>query len=291
MKSMTGFGNGEILKDDLIYRVEISSVNRKQADIVISLPRELVSLETRVRKIVKKSISRGRVNVNIHVKASSSEGGMLNVIEGLAQQYYLALEKLESKLNNESLRKNFDPMRANGVITFGVDLPEPEDAWSIIEGTVSEAIKNLIQMRLNEGEYLKADLESRLNIMRSNLDRISNRSSKVVEYHRENLFKRLSASGLDLNLDDERVVKEIGILAERCDISEEITRLQSHFIQSEKYFNSEEAVGRPLDFLVQEISRELNTIGSKANDAEIAQIIVESKTELEKIREQVQNVE
>ena len=291
MKSMTGFGNGEILKDDLIYRVEISSVNRKQADIVINLPRELVSLETRIRKIVKKSISRGRVIVNIHVKASSSEGGVLNVNEDLAQQYYLALEKLESKLNNESLRKNFDPMRANGVITFGVNLPEPDHAWSIIEGTVSEAIKNLIQMRLDEGAYLKADLESRLNIMRSNLDLISKRSSKVVEYHRENLFKRLSASGLDLNLDDERVVKEIGIFAERCDISEEITRLQSHFIQSEKYFNSEEAVGRPLDFLVQEISRELNTIGSKANDAEIAQIIVETKTELEKIREQVQNVE
>ena len=258
---------------------------------MINLPRELVSLETRIRKILKKSISRGRVNVNIHVKASSSEGGMLNVNEDLAQQYYLALEKLESKLNNESLRKNFDPMRANGVITFGVNLPEPDDAWSIIEGTISEAIKNLIQMRLDEGAYLKADLDSRLNIMRSNLSRIAKRSSKIVEYHRENLFKRLSASGLDLNLDDERVVKEIGIFAERCDISEEITRLQSHFIQSEKYFNSEEAVGRPLDFLVQEISRELNTIGSKANDAEIAQIIVETKTELEKIREQVQNVE
>ena len=291
MKSMTGFGNGELLKDDLIYRVEISSVNRKQTDIVINLPRELASLEPRIRKVVKESISRGRVNVNIHIKASKAEGGTLNVNTELAEQYFSVLKELESKLDHTNFSSNFDPLRANGVITFGVNLPEPEDAWDLIEGPLSEAVKNLVEMRLNEGAYLKNDLESRLDVMRNNLSKIAELSSKVVENHRESLFKRLSASGLDLDISDERVIKEIGIFAERCDITEEITRLESHFAQSEKYFNNEASVGRPLDFLVQEMSRELNTIGSKANDAEIAQTIVETKTELEKIREQVQNVE
>ena len=291
MKSMTGFGNGELLKDDLIYRVEISSVNRKQTDIVINLPRELASLEPRIRKVVKESISRGRVNVNIHIKASKVEGGTLNVNTELAEQYFSVLKELESKLDHKNFSNNFDPLRANGVITFGVNLPEPEDAWALIEGPLSEAVRNLVEMRLNEGAYLKSDLESRLDVMRKNLSKIAELSSKVVENHRESLFKRLSASGLDLDISDERVIKEIGIFAERCDITEEITRLESHFAQSEKYFNNEGSVGRPLDFLVQEMSRELNTIGSKANDAEIAQTIVETKTELEMIREQVQNVE
>lgn len=291
MKSMTGFGNSEVLIDDLLYRVEISSVNRKQADIIINMPRELSALETRVRKMIKESVSRGRVNVNIFVKASSSEGGTINVNKELAKQYYEALRVLELDLGSNNFTDNFDPMRANGVINFGVTLPEVEDAWSHVKQALVQAVDHLIVMRSDEGAHLKADLESRLDKIKANLERISEQASHVVSRHKENLFKRLTASGLELDLNDERVIKEIGIFADRCDITEEITRLESHLIQSEKYFSSNEAVGRPLDFLVQEISRELNTIGSKANDANIAQSIVETKTELEKIREQVQNVE
>ena len=291
MKSMTGFGNGEVLIDDLLYRVEISSVNRKQADIIINMPRELSALETRVRKMIKESVSRGRVNVNIFVKASSSEGGTINVNKELAKQYYEALRVLELDLGSNNFTDNFDPLRANGVINFGVTLPEVEDAWAHVKIALVQAVDHLIVMRSDEGAHLKADLESRLDKIKANLEKISEYASHVVSRHKENLFKRLTASGLELDLNDERVIKEIGIFADRCDITEEITRLESHFIQSEKYFSSNEAVGRPLDFLVQEISRELNTIGSKANDANIAQFIVETKTELEKIREQVQNVE
>jgi uncharacterized protein (TIGR00255 family) len=291
MKSMTGFGNGEVLIDDLLYRVEISSVNRKQADIIINMPRELSALETRVRKMIKESVSRGRVNVNIFVKASSSEGGTINVNKELAKKYYEALRVLELDLGSNNFTDNFDPLRANGVINFGVTLPEVEDAWAHVKLALVQAVDHLIVMRSDEGAHLKADLESRLDKIKANLEKISEYASHVVSRHKENLFKRLTASGLELDLNDERVIKEIGIFADRCDITEEITRLESHFIQSEKYFSSNEAVGRPLDFLVQEISRELNTIGSKANDANIAQSIVETKTELEKIREQVQNVE
>lgn len=291
MKSMTGFGNGEVLIDDLLYRVEISSVNRKQADIIINMPRELSALETRVRKMIKESVSRGRVNVNISVKVSSSEGGTINVNKELAKQYYEALRVLELDLGSNNFTDNFDPLRANGVINFGVTLPEVEDAWAHVKLALVQAVDHLIVMRSDEGAHLKADLESRLDKIKANLEKISEYASHVVGRHKENLFKRLTASGLELDLNDERVIKEIGIFADRCDITEEITRLESHFIQSEKYFSSNEAVGRPLDFLVQEISRELNTIGSKANDANIAQSIVETKTELEKIREQVQNVE
>jgi uncharacterized protein (TIGR00255 family) len=146
-------------------------------------------------------------------------------------------------------------------------------------------------MRSTEGAHLKSDLESRLAVLKGFLQQISEQAPSVVKRYRDNLIKRLDSADIELNLDDERLIKEIGLFADRCDISEEVTRLESHFSQCHKYFKSDEAVGRPLDFLIQEMGREINTIGSKANDASIAQIIVESKTELEKIREQIQNIE
>ncbi|MED6299645.1 MAG: YicC/YloC family endoribonuclease, partial [Verrucomicrobiota bacterium] len=169
--------------------------------------------------------------------------------------------------------------------------PEPEDVWPFVEKALKESLSKLLEMRSTEGAHLKSDLESRLAILKGFLQQIAEQAPSVVKRYRENLMKRLDAAGIELNLDDERLIKEIGLFADRCDISEEITRLESHFAQCHKYFTSDEAVGRPLDFLIQEMGREINTIGSKANDASIAQIIVESKTELEKIREQIQNIE
>lgn len=288
---MTGFGCGEALNDDLIYRVEVASVNRKQADIVVNLPRELSALDSRIRKQVSEVVSRGRINVGISLKSAEAQGGSLTINLPLAEEYAAAIAKLEERLGLNGLVSRFDPSRAPGVIQLGETLPEPEDAWPFVQKALKESLSKLLEMRSTEGAHLKSDLESRLTALKSFLQQISEQAPSVVEKHRENLIKRLDSAGIELNLDDERLIKEIGLFADRCDISEEVTRLESHFAQCHKYFESDEAVGRPLDFLVQEMGREINTIGSKANDASIAQIIVESKTELEKIREQIQNIE
>ncbi|MEC9328051.1 MAG: YicC/YloC family endoribonuclease, partial [Verrucomicrobiota bacterium] len=291
MKSMTGFGCGEASNDDLIYRVEVASVNRKQADIVVNLPRELSALDSRIRKQVSEVVSRGRINVGISLKSSEAKGGSLSINLPLAEEYSAAIAKLEEHLGLNGLVSRFDPGRAPGVIQLGETLPEPEDVWPFVEKALKESLSKLLEMRSTEGAHLKSDLESRLAILKGFLQQIAEQAPNVVKRYRENLMKRLDAAGIELNLDDERLIKEIGLFADRCDISEEITRLESHFAQCQKYFTSDEAVGRPLDFLIQEMGREINTIGSKANDASIAQIIVESKTELEKIREQIQNIE
>ena len=288
---MTGFGCGEALNDDLIYRVEVASVNRKQADIVVNLPRELSSLDSRIRKQVSEVISRGRINVGISLKSVESKGGSLSINLPLAKEYTEAITKLEDHLGLNGLVSRFDPGRAPGVIQLGETLPEPEDAWPFVEEALKESLFKLLEMRSTEGAHLKSDMESRLATLKGLLQQISEQAPSVVKRYRDNLMKRLDAAGIELNLDDERLIKEIGLFADRCDISEEVTRLESHFAQCHKYFENDEAVGRPLDFLVQEMGREINTIGSKANDASIAQIIVESKTELEKIREQIQNIE
>ncbi|NRB43247.1 MAG: YicC family protein [Verrucomicrobiales bacterium] len=291
MKSMTGFGCGEALNDDLIYRVEVASVNRKQADIVVNLPRELSALDSRIRKQVSEVVSRGRINVGISLKSSEAKGGSLSINLPLAEEYSAAIAKLEEHLGLNGLVSRFDPGRAPGVIQLGETLPEPEDAWPFVEKALKESLSKLLEMRSTEGAHLKSDLESRLATLKGFLQQIAEQAPSVVQRYRKNLIKRLDSAGIELNLDDERLIKEIGLFADRCDISEEITRLESHFAQCHKYFTRDEAVGRPLDFLIQEMGREINTIGSKANDASIAQIIVESKTELEKIREQIQNIE
>tara|TARA_B110000116_G_C16800859_1_gene570497 strand:- start:3100 stop:3975 length:876 start_codon:yes stop_codon:yes gene_type:complete len=291
MKSMTGFGCGEALNDDLIYRVEVASVNRKQADIVVNLPRELSALDSRIRKQVSEVVSRGRINVGISLKSAEAQGGSLSINLPLAEEYTAAIAKLEERLGLNGLVSRFDPSRAPGVIQLGETLPEPEDAWPFVQKALKESLSKLLEMRSTEGAHLKSDLESRLAVLKGFLQQISEQAPSVVKRYRDNLIKRLDSADIELNLDDERLIKEIGLFADRCDISEEVTRLESHFSQCHKYFKSDEAVGRPLDFLIQEMGREINTIGSKANDASIAQIIVESKTELEKIREQIQNIE
>lgn len=290
MKSMTGFGRGEASGVGLGFRAEVASVNRKQTDIVVSMPRELAELDARVRKLVAGAVSRGRVTANIGLIAETSGTAKVQVDEALALQYVEALQALSPKVDL-TLVDGFDPMRAPGVITLGESLPEPEDAWPVIEAALTTALEALVGMRSTEGANLKKDMEAKLERLRGLVATVAERAPEVPARYRENLFKRLSDAGLELDLNDERVLREIGLFADRCDLSEELARLDSHFAQCAKYFASDEAVGRPLDFLAQEINRELNTIGSKANDATIAQAVVEAKTELEKIREQVQNVE
>ncbi len=288
---MTGFGRGEATVDQWKINVELSGVNRKQIDVSVNLPSALVELEGDVRRSVTESISRGRIGVRVNLEHTGNRAAKLAFDEELARQYIEAAKTLSALGEIETRLTAADLFRAPGLFRLEDSEVDASDLLDTLLEAVGDGLNRLSEMQTQEGEHLRADLIARLNAIEEEVRQIAELSPKVPATHRENLMKRLHESGLEVALDDDRVLKEIGLFADRCDISEELTRIDSHLAQFRTYLESDEPVGRPLDFLCQEFNRELNTIGSKANDANIAQGIVRSKTELEKIREQVQNVQ
>lgn len=292
MRSMTGFGRGEHADHSMSYGVELSSVNRKQADIPISLPRNFTSLESRIRKSVLARVSRGRVGTSVQAKplATGKKLSGLRVDHDLAGQYLEELRQLASAGNIDLEISAGDLLQAPGVFEVQHKI-EAESAWEGISVALEKALEQLIAMREFEGQHLLEDLEKRIALVEAEKACIHELAPMVVEHHRKNLTSRLAKSGLPLPLEDERLVREISLFAERIDITEELTRLDSHISKFRELIHATEPTGRALDFLTQELFREFNTIGSKANNATIAQHVVTAKTELEKIREQIQNVE
>lgn len=291
MKSMTGFGHGEATDESWKVVTELSGVNRKQTDIAVNLPNRLSDLEPEVRRQVSERISRGRVNVRVVLERRDGTEGALQVDEALAVRYVEAARRVSEATGAEVRIAAADLFRAPGVFRMEEAIADPDTLRGLVRQATEEALSRLIAMQEEEGSHLSADLDARLRAIADNIASVKAHAPTVIEGYRKNLLARLSNSGLELDLNDERILREIGLFAERCDISEELTRIDSHLNQFRRYFESGEAVGRPLDFLCQELNREFNTIGSKANDAEIAQRIVSAKTELEKIREQIQNVQ
>ncbi|MGC6466244.1 MAG: YicC/YloC family endoribonuclease [Akkermansiaceae bacterium] len=291
MQSMTGFGRSEHATPQLIARVEITSVNRKQADIVFNLPRELGEIESSLRKTILNSVSRGRVNVSIQLERSANSNQAFQIDANRAQALEAAFTELSDLLDRSIQPEAQDFIRTPGLMSFDDAGIELEDALAAIEPALAGALERLLEMRKSEGTDLKSDLLERLLSLEDLAKSIEEASPAVVARQKENLHQRLRDGGIELDLSDERLLKEIALFAERCDISEEITRLASHIGRFREYLDRDEAIGRSLDFLCQEINREFNTIGSKANDAGIAQNVVTAKTELEKVREQVQNIE
>ncbi len=291
MHSMTGFGRGEAIADGVVWRAELSSVNRKQLELVVHLPRELGELETALRNKLAEKLSRGRVQLNVHADRGTTATATLRVDEALAAQYASAVKRVAQSLGASPDLNAAEIARWPGVFNLEQSEWTAEAALPHIEKAVDAALVQLLAMRKTEGAHLKTDIGSRLDALQTMLAEALQLSPKVVERYRESLRQRLAEAGLPLPLDDERLLKEIALFADRCDTSEEQTRAESHIAQFRAYMESGEPVGRSLDFLSQELFREFNTMGSKANHAALAQLVVRAKTELEKIREQVQNVE
>ncbi len=291
MQSMTGFGRGEHSGRELTAMVEMTSVNRKQADIHFNLPRELSALEQDLRKVLLAVISRGRVNISISLKRRNSETGGITVDQDRARDLEAAFRQLSEVLGRPVQPVAGDFLRIPEILSFDQGGFDPEEAEAVIRPALDLALENLIAMRTAEADDLREDLFARLALLEEKTSQIAARAPAMVERQRELLHSRLREAGLDLDLEDERLLKEVALFAERCDVSEETTRLTSHLTRFRQYLSSAGPVGRSLDFLCQEINREFNTIGSKANNAGIGQTVVEAKTELEKIREQVQNLE
>ncbi len=293
MKSMTGYGWGECSQSGFKVTVELSSVNRKQSEISINLPRELEVLEAQVRDEVNRKIARGRLTARITLHAGEGqEASRVRVNTTLAKAYARELRQLAKDLNIKDDLSLDHLVRAPGVLETNDEVGDAEAFWPAVNKALQQALAMLLKMRTREGTNLKKDLCDRVGTMRKAVTRVKKEAPLVQKRYREQLVERIKGAGLeDLQIDEERLLKEVVFFADRSDISEELTRLLSHFQQFDDCVKSGEPVGRTLDFLAQEMNREINTIGSKANDGTISREVVVLKTELEKFREQAQNVE
>ncbi len=291
MISMTGYGRATVTEGHYEVRVEISSVNKRNLDVSVSLPREWQELEPVVAERVRGAVKRGKVHVSLRAEVSGEGGVPVWRDEAVGE----ALERLRELAERQGVA--FAPdldllYRIASQVSEATSMPPATSVRERIEAGVDEALGALTAMREREGNALAADLRTRLGFLKKGTADIGRHAVEVTPRYREILHQRLRQAGLDLDPDDERVLKEIALFADRCDVTEEVTRLKSHLGQLGGLLDeSGEPVGRKAEFLLQEIHREVNTIGSKANDLRISKCVIECKNELERIREQVQNVE
>ncbi len=290
MKSMTGFGRAVASADGWDASVDVSSVNRKGLEITCSLPRDWQGAERAAAQKVREFYSRGKVSVAVKFSRNGASAAFSVNEEALAA----SLAKLKSACF--SVGADFSP-DLGAVMALASRLEEAgggagwEEFWPVVEPALAEALRGADAMRSSEGAALAADFSSRLDALSAMVGRIREASAGTVSAYRDALLARLKNLGLELDLSDERVLKELSIFADKCDICEEITRLESHIGQFRSCLSSPENSGRKMDFICQEIGREINTVGSKANNLELTKIVIDFKNELERVREQAQNVE
>jgi uncharacterized protein (TIGR00255 family) len=268
-------------------------VNRKQSEVATVLPREMEVLEAQVRDEINRHIARGRVTARITFHAIEGKtSARSHINRPLAQAYAREFNRLAGELDMPGLVTLDVLVRAPGVLQTDAELADAETFWPTVEKALRQALAVLVRVRVREGQHLCKDLRGRIDCLRKAVARVRKRAPQVQARFREQLLERIRNAGVDdQQLDQDRITREVVLFADRSDISEELTRLESHFQQFDDCLKSAEPVGRMLDFLAQEMNREINTIGSKANDAAISREVVILKTELEKFREQAQNVE
>lgn len=289
--SMTGFGRGEAEAEIGSLAVEMKAVNHRYLDIAIRISKELMCLEDVLRTLVKERLARGRVDIFVRFVPSQDQLPKVTINGALATAYLAEVHKLKE---TTGLTGDLTPGQLFGLPQV-VSLEEPEWDPEALRTPLLEAaggaLENLVTMRKHEGLRLVEDIGARLELLSEMLETIKERSPLVVDEHQQRLQQRLQDLLPEGLLDEGRLMQEVALLADRSCITEETVRLSSHFAQTKTLLAKDQPIGRQLDFLVQEMNREINTIGSKANDSKIAQTVVEMKSELEKIREQTQNVE
>jgi len=293
IKSMTGFGRSEYTDGKRNIIVEIKSVNHRYSDITVKMPRRYSFAEDRLKNLVKDIARRGKIEVSIIVENITEEDVNIKLNTMVAKQYYENLRQLKDvfdvsgDISLQFLATMPDVMKAVA------DVDDEEEICKALEIPVLDAANKLNEMRLAEGEKLSEDIISRGAFIRGLVERISERSPFVTAAYTEKLKDRIrDVLGGNIEIPEDRILVEAAIFADKCSVAEEIVRLDSHIIQLEKIITqSNQPDGKKLDFLVQEMNREANTIGSKANDIDITNIVIEIKSEIEKIREQVQNIE
>lgn len=291
IKSMTGYGKGEVAYAGGRIIVELRCVNHRYGEISVKLPRALMPFENDIKKRVAEKLSRGKIDVFIQLEGAGAIGVPTANLP-LARGYYRALSSIREALGLEQEVDLGLVASQRDVLTVSAEAEAPiEEMPQELVDALEAGIGRVDQMRCFEGESLLADFRKRRDTLSALIGRVEKRSPQVVTEYAARLKERILVLTQDGGLPEDRVALEVALLADKCDITEELVRLESHLRQFDETLGRGEPVGRKLDFLLQEINREVNTVGSKANDAEIAACVVELKGELEKIREQVQNVE
>lgn len=291
LRSMTGYGRGEASCPERKFVVELKSVNHRFCEIHLRLPRHMIALEDQIRRIIQSRISRGRIDGYFSVEVYEGRRAVVKVDKILAAAYYKAMEDLKAALGLEEPLTFQHLINLPGVLLVDEPAEDPQAWWPLVKEALEQALDSLIQMRVTEGGQLKADLIRHLERVAELTAQIKARAPQVAVEYYHRLTQRIKEWLADIPLDPARLATEVAFFAERSNINEEIVRLESHIAQFQGFLESEGPVGRKLDFLLQEMFREINTIASKAPDLEISRLVVEVKSELEKMREQVQNVE
>lgn len=302
LRSMTGFGRGTYEEENFSIVIEIKTVNHRYTEPSIRMPRFLNSLEDRIRKTILASVARGRIDVFITASYTSEDAVQVRVDKPLARSYHQALLEIGNAIGVTApvFSDQAEILSLSRVpdVVQTVDGPFDEERWwPKVKIALDQAVSSLVKMREDEGRNIEGDFFHRLDLIEEDVDRIEARAPQVVREYETRLLARLKDRLAELrpetgvDIDPERVLQEVAIFADRVSITEEIVRLKSHIRQFRTFLQSGEPVGRKLDFLIQEFNREANTIASKANDFELAKTVVEIKAEIEKIREQIQNIE
>ena len=290
IKSMTGYGRGRYEVEGRSYSVEIKSVNHKYCDISIKLPRSLSFLEEKVKKAVLTHISRGKIDIFVTFLNDSEKGKEIKINRELAKLYLKEIKSLADETNLNSNINIMEITKLPDVLT--IENKEDEELlWSELNSALEIALNNFVEMRTEEGKRIAIDIENRICQISEKIEKISTYSTGLVEEYIVKLEERIKELLKVDVVDQARLAQEVVIYSDKCSIQEELTRLRSHIEQFLSFLQKDEPIGKNMDFLVQEMNRETNTIGSKANKLEITKLVVEIKTVIEDIREQVQNIE
>ena len=293
LKSMTGFGRGIYSEGDLGFTIEMKSVNHRFLDLNIRMPRSLMATEDKIRKIISKSLIRGKVDIFITENNSGKNSGVATFNKELGDSYFKCLTDIKEMYNLSDEPTLSLISKFPDVITVETAELDEEEAFRVLKVALDEAVENIVLMRVKEGEKLKEDLLKKLQGIEKNVDLLCELGKDTVESYRVKLSERVEEllDGSNISIDENRIAQEVAIFADKSCVDEETVILYSHINQMRDNLNLDEPVGRKLDFIVQEMNREANTIASKANDIRVTNISINIKNEIEKIREQIQNIE
>ena len=292
IKSMTAYALSEKTKAKINVLAEIRSYNSRHLDIALRMPHGYSTLEEKIKAVINNVVARGRIEISLQINDDADEAYKFEVNIPKARAYYDSLVQLKDQLDLQTGVSIDLLIREGGVIRSAEVDRDMEAVWTVVKDCLDEALKNLVAMRENEGEMIASDIADRINRIEESVHQIENKSSDLLLHYQQRLRERITALTRGMvEIDPERIAQEAAFLADKSDISEEILRVESHIKQFRAIMKSEEPVGRKLNFLLQELHREFNTMGSKTESTQASHIIVEVKSELEKIREQLQNVE
>lgn len=290
IKSMTGFGRGEASQDNITFSVDIKTVNHRYSDISVRMPRMVSALEEKVREYISSKLNRGKIDVYINYD-SFGQDTKVKLDTNLAAAYVDSLNILKQQFGIKDEISLSLLTRFSDILKLDTEEQDLDSLWSILSAALEQAVNGLLEMRSREGERLRKDMLLKLDNIKTTVDEIKLKSADLVDVYKNKLYEKIKELTKDIQLDENRLLTEVAIFADKSSIDEEIVRLGSHIEEFKKTLFINASIGKKLDFIVQEMNREVNTIGSKSSDLGVVNNVIEIKSEIEKIREQIQNIE